>query len=272
MSKTLKLVSWNVNGIRAASGKEGWAFYGQNDYDLLALQETKARVEQLPQSLTQKSGYSSFFCSSTVKKGYSGTAVYVKEDYAPLSCEQELPFDAQRGEGRIIHLEFEHFHFFNGYFPNGGEEILDERGRPTGTFKRVPYKMAFFEAFLGYAQKLRAQKPIVVCGDFNIAHRSIDLSRPKENEHTTGFLPQERAFLDRLVACGYLDTFRLVHGDEPERYSWWSYRMRARERNIGWRIDYFFVSDELRGAVTSADILDKVTGSDHCPISLTLKL
>lgn len=265
----LKLASWNVNGIRAASGKSGWKWFEESPLDLIALQETKASPAQLPEKLKNKPGYQVWFASSTVKKGYSGTAVYSR--IPPLQHELELPDPAFQGEGRIIHLEFEQFHFFNGYFPNGGAEIVDAAGRPTGTFKRVPYKMAFFDSFFNYAQQLRKTKPVVVCGDFNIAHREIDLANPKQNEHNTGFLPEERAFLDRFISAGYIDSFRAVHGDKPQMYSWWSYRMRARSRNVGWRIDYFFVSEELRQNIAAADIETEVTGSDHCPVTLTLR-
>lgn len=267
----IKLASWNVNGIRAAAGKDGFReWFAADRYDVFGLQETKASPDQLSDALIDKPGYESHFASSVVKKGYSGTAVYSK--IKPLSVEIELPDPWFQGEGRIVHLEFEKFHFFNGYFPNGGAEILTADGKPTGTFKRVPYKMGFFESFFGYAEDLRKTKPIVVCGDFNIAHHEIDLARPKLNERNTGFLPEERAFLDRFTAAGYVDTFRLLHPQERDRYSWWSYRMQARARNIGWRIDYFFVSDELKNCVKEAFIEDQVTGSDHCPIALTLDI
>ena len=161
---------------------------------------------------------------------------------------------------------------YQRYFPNGGAEELDENGKPTGAFKRVPYKMGYFEAFLAYAEECRKTKPIVVCGDFNIAHRPIDLARPRQNEKNTGFLPEERAFMDRFVAMGYVDTFRHVHGDAPDNYSWWSYKSRAREKNVGWRIDYFFVSQELAPAIRDAWIEQDVYGSDHCPVGLSLEV
>ncbi|MCR5536754.1 MAG: exodeoxyribonuclease III [Succinivibrio sp.] len=264
----LKLVSWNVNGIRAASGKEGWSFFEDGKFDLIGLQETKASPEQLSDKLTHKSGFESYFASSIVKKGYSGTAVYSR--LKPLKVEIELPDPTYQGEGRIVHLEFDRFHFFNGYFPNGGAAVLDEQGRPTGQFKRVPYKMGFFRSFLDYAQQLRRHKPVVVCGDFNIAHRPIDLAHPQQNISNTGFLPEERAFFDELLGAGFIDTFRRVHGDLKDQYTWWSYKTRARERNIGWRIDYFLVSEELSGAIVDAGIESTVTGSDHCPVYLCL--
>ncbi|MGN0902395.1 MAG: exodeoxyribonuclease III [Succinivibrio sp.] len=267
---TITLSSWNVNGIRAAGAKEGFKWFYDSSYDVIGFQETKASLEQLPESLTHKDGYDSFFCSSTVKKGYSGTAVFSK--IKPLSVEYELPDEQFKGEGRIIHLEFEKFHFFNGYFPNGGAAILDESGKPTGEFKRVPYKMGFFDSFFEYAQKLRQDKPIVVCGDFNIAHREIDLARPKLNVKNTGFLPVERAFLDKMVDHGYIDTFRHVKGDVEDVYSWWSYKTFARSKNVGWRIDYFFVSDELKDCICDAKVETEVTGSDHCPVTLVLDI
>ena len=266
----ITLSSWNINGFRAVSSKPGFDWFRNSDYDLIALQETKASEEQLDDSIKLKAGYEHFFCSSVVKKGYSGTAVYTR--LKPLSVEFELPDEEYKGEGRIIHLEFEKFHFFNGYFPNGGAAILDENGKPNGEFKRVPYKMGFFESFFNYAQRLRQDKPVVVCGDFNIAHRAIDLARPKINEKNTGFLPEERAFLDRFINAGYIDTFRYKNGDVADCYSWWSYKTFARAKNIGWRIDYFFVSDELASYITDASIENQVTGSDHCPVTLVLDL
>ena len=264
-----KLASWNVNGIRAVSAKEGFKWFENTQYDVIGFQETKANVEQLPDNLVHKEGFNSYFCSSVVKKGYSGTAVFSR--FKPLNVELELPDPAYQGEGRIIHLEFEHFHFFNGYFPNGGAEVLDDRGLPTGEFKRVPYKMGFFNCFLNYAKELEKTKPIVVCGDFNIAHKPIDLARPKANVRNTGFLPIEREFFDKMLNSGFVDTFREVHGDKPDCYSWWSYKTRARARNIGWRIDYFLMSKSLLPNLVDAGIESDVTGSDHCPVTLKLK-
>ncbi|MCR5815124.1 MAG: exodeoxyribonuclease III [Desulfovibrio sp.] len=266
----LKLLSWNVNGLRAVSAKPDWRWFTESDADCIALQETKALPSQLADSLTKPAGWHAYFCSSTVKKGYSGVAVFSRQE--PIKVTQELPWPEQQGEGRLLHLEFAHWHLMNGYFPNGGAAIVDEKGHPTGQFNRLPYKMAFFEAFLRYAEEARKSKPVVVCGDFNIAHKPCDLARPKENEKNTGFLPEERAFLDRMLAQGYLDTFRLRHPEAKDAYSWWSYKTRARAKNIGWRIDYFFVSSELADAVEDAWIEDQVMGSDHCPVGLRLKI
>ena len=266
----VRLASWNVNGLRAVAAKEDWQWFAGCGCDVIALQETKAEAAQLPERLRSPEGLHAFFASSVVKKGYSGTAVFSR--IRPLQAELELPDPQYQGEGRIIHLEFEHFHFFNGYFPNGGAEVTDEQGRPTGEFVRVPYKMGFFECFFEYAQELRRSKPIVVCGDFNIAHRAIDLARPRANEKNTGFLPVERAFLDRFTDAGYVDTFRCLHPGEEGCYTWWSYKARARAKNIGWRIDYFFVSQELRDCIREAYIENTVYGSDHCPVGLVLEL
>ncbi len=266
----ISLVSWNINGIRAISKKEPFIdWFAQDKYDVIGFQETKASLDQLSDDMTKKEGYTSYFASSIVKKGYSGTAVFSK--IKPIATEIELPEEAFQGEGRIVHLEFDKFHFFNGYFPNGGAEIEDENGKGTGEFKRVPYKMGFFDSFFKYAQELRKSKPIVVCGDFNIAHKEIDLARPKTNTKNTGFLPIERAFLDKFTAAGYIDTFRHIHKDQKDAYSWWSYKSRAREKNVGWRIDYFFVSDELKDNIKDAYIENDVFGSDHCPVALVLE-
>jgi exodeoxyribonuclease-3 len=257
---TQKLLSWNVNGIRAIAGKETWrTWFEGNTADIIGLQETKAEKHQLPGGLENPFGWNACWCSSKARKGYSGVAVFSRQ--VPLNSVCELPHDEYNLEGRLIHLEYPAFHFMNVYFPNGGEEN-----------KRVPFKMGYYDAFLDYAQKLRKSKPIVVCGDFNTAHRPIDLARPRQNEKTTGFLPEERAWLDKFIQAGYVDTFRQAHGDISGQYTWWSYKMRSREKNVGWRIDYFFVSAELAPAVRDAWIEPDVQGSDHCPVGLLLEI
>lgn len=266
----IRFVSWNVNGIRALSAKEDWRWFSGQTADIVALQETKAAKEQLAPELADPSGWHSSWCSSTLKKGYSGVAVFSRRQ--PLGISAELDVPAYQGEGRLLHLEYEKFHFLNGYFPNGGAEILDADGKHQGSFKRLEYKMGFLAAFADYAERLRRSKPLVICGDFNIAHKPVDLARPKDNELSTGFLPVEREFLDRFCSLGYVDTFRHVHGDQSAAYSWWSYRMRARAKNIGWRIDYFFVSKELEGAIEDAWIESSQFGSDHCPVGLSLAI
>ena len=254
----MKLHSWNVNGFRAISAKPDWAWFAERSGDIVGLQETKAEESQIPEAHRSPEGRHSCWLSAQ-RKGYSGVAVFSR--IKPLAVTLELPDPVWQGEGRCIHMEFEAFHYFNIYFPNGqnGEE-------------RLTYKLGYYDAFLRHAQELRKSKPIVVCGDFNTAHKPIDLARPKENETVSGFLPIERAWLDSFTAHGYVDTFRHVHGDLADQYSWWSYRMRARERNVGWRIDYFFVSEELKGAVRDAWIEMDITGSDHCPVGLELDL
>lgn len=260
----MRFLSWNVNGFRSLSRKPEWEWFSRAEADVIGLQETKAAPEQIPAAHREPQGWHSWWAASTVKKGYSGVAVFSR--IQPLHVEYELPDPDYQGEGRALHLEFPELHFFSIYFPNGGEEV------EKGVFKRVPYKMGFFDAFLDYAEDLRKDKPIVVCGDFNISHREIDLARPKENMLNTGFLPVERAWMDRFTESGYVDTFRQVHGEEPGAYTWWSYKTRARERNIGWRLDYFFVSQELRNHIRDAWIENEVYGSDHCPVGLALEL
>lgn len=258
------LSSWNINGFRALSKKPEWDWFRQSKADIIGLQETKADPSQVDAEHRTPDGWHAWWAASTVRKGYSGVAVFSRHE--PLRVVHELPDPDYQGEGRILHLEFPQFHYINGYFPNGGEEIS------KGVFKRVPYKMGFLNSFLDYAQTLRQDKPIVVCGDFNIAHRPIDLARPKDNTNNTGFLPLEREWLDAFLDAGYIDTFRHVHPDKADAFSWWSYKTRARERNIGWRIDYFFVSAELRHRIHNAWIDAEVYGSDHCPVSLELEL
>ena len=253
----MKLYSWNVNGFRALHGKGAWDWFNTLGADVVGLQEVKAEIGQVPEDCRQPEGYHSAWFSSAKKRGYSGVATFSR--IQPLAVTFDLPDPAFQGEGRLIHLELPDFHFFNVYFPNG--QMNKER---------LAYKLGYYNAFLAHAEDLRRSKPIVVCGDFNTAHHPIDLARPKQNEETSGFLPIERAWMDRLVAHGYVDTFRKVHTDSPDHYSWWSFRARARERNVGWRIDYFFVSSELEPRIKDAWIDAHVSGSDHCPVGLEL--
>ncbi len=255
----MKLLSWNVNGFRAIANKRGWSDFLTLGADIIGLQETKAQEHQIPDEHRNQEDLLAVWLSATVKKGYSGVAVLSRP--LPLTVTLELPNPAWQGEGRLIHMEYDAFHYCNVYFPNGqmGED-------------RLAYKLGYYDAFLNYAEDLRKSKPVVVCGDFNTAHKPIDLTRPKANEETSGFLPIERAWLDKFVNHGYVDTFRHVHGDISSMYSWWSYQFKARERNVGWQIDYFFVSEELRGAIKNAWINTEITGSDHCPVGLELDL
>ncbi|MDR2301672.1 MAG: exodeoxyribonuclease III [Deltaproteobacteria bacterium] len=256
----MKLISFNVNGLRAASAKPGFfEWFWDSQADVIALQETKARVEQLNDNLINPGSYRSYFSSAKTRKGYSGVAVYLKTE--PIKVTTELPHEQWAQEGRLLHVELTDFHFLNIYFPNGQKD--DER---------LNFKMGYYEAFFEYAQSLRKTKPVVVCGDFNTAHREIDLAQPELYRDTSGFLPQERAFLTKMIKHGYLDTFRTLNGDVKDQYSWWSYRTAAKRGNLGWRIDYFFASDELKPKLSEAWIEPQIIFSDHCPIGLTLDL
>lgn len=248
----MRIVSWNVNGYRAVLKKGFLDWLNACGADAVLLQETKVEPDQLAPQEREPEGWHAVWNWSRKKKGYSGTACFLRKP--PLSHSFGLPGDEFRGEGRTILLELPDLWLFNIYFPNGqmGEERLD-------------FKLRFYDHFLEYAQELRAMKPVVVGGDFNTAHTEIDLKNAKANEKTSGFLPVERAWLDRFAAHGYLDTFRLFEPG-PGHYSWWSYRFNARKNNAGWRIDYFFASEELRGRVRAAWIEAATEGSDHCPV------
>jgi len=253
----MRLISWNVNGIRAAHKKGFLDWLHSEQPDILCVQETKAHVEQLPKDLLEIPDYHVSYYSAE-RKGYSGVAFFSKVE--PVSIQHGFGIQKFDSEGRTLIAEFEDFTLFNIYFPNG-----------KASAERLKYKMSFYDVFLEYADNLRNQgRSIVVCGDVNTAHKEIDLARPKENEKYSGFLPQERAWIDKLLSHEYLDTFR-VFNQEPGQYSWWDYKTRARDRNIGWRIDYFFISDNLKDRVTSAFILSDVMGSDHCPIGIEIK-
>lgn len=254
----MKLVSWNVNGLRAVARKDNLKDVFALDPDVLCLQEIKAMPEQLSEDVRLVPGYFADFNPALTRKGYSGTAIYSKLD-VPVVRGIGLPhFD---DEGRIQIADYGHFLLYNIYYPNG-----------KAREERLNYKMAFYDAFLTHVTgQIAAGRHVVICGDVNTAHQPIDLARPKENETVSGFLPIERAFLDRFIGCGFLDTFRMFT-TEGEHYTWWDMVTRARERNVGWRIDYFFVDAGLADRVTDASIHPDIMGSDHCPISLTLAL
>lgn len=258
MAKTT-FISWNVNGIRAVEKKEALRWIDEHGVDFLGLQEIKAEASQIPETIFERN-YAIEQINSSINKGQSGVALYTDtEGTFKDTC---LSVDILQ-EGRINEYHFENIAYFNVYFPNGQRN--DER---------LEYKMGFYDRFLEHINSLKEEgKSIIVCGDVNTAHKPIDLARPKANEKTSGFLPMEREWIDKLLEHGYVDTFRYVHGEEAtERYSWWSYRAGARTRNVGWRIDYFFVSEDLKEKIISADILDSIMGSDHCPIELVLDL
>lgn len=256
--KRLTFISWNVNGIRAVDKKEALRWIDDEGIDFLALQEIKAEVEQIPATIFERE-YKHSIINSSAKKGQSGVALYTDIDALHYSNCDGVDI---LSEGRINEYHFDNIAYFNVYFPNG------QRNE-----ERLEYKMEFYDRFLTHINALRDEgKSIIVCGDVNTAHTAIDLARPKANEETSGFLPIEREWMDKLVDEGYIDTFRHVRGDELDRYSWWSYRAGARARNVGWRIDYFFVSDDLKEQIVDADILDNIMGSDHCPIKLVLEV
>jgi exodeoxyribonuclease-3 len=255
-AKKIRFLSWNVNGIRAIQKKGFLDWLKKENPDILCLQETKAHPDQLDDVLKNVDGYESHF-SSAEKKGYSGVVTYTK--LKPLSVQQGIGIKKFDSEGRFIITEFDEFTLFNIYFPNG--KASDER---------LQYKMEFYETFLKHCKKLfKEGKKIVICGDVNTAHKEIDLARPKENSVISGFLPQEREWIDKFLAAGFIDTFRMFN-QEPDQYTWWDMVTRARERNVGWRIDYFYISENLREKITSAKIHQDVMGSDHCPISIEI--
>jgi len=253
--KSISFVSWNVNGIRAAEKKGFLDWFHASNADIVAVQETKAHVDQLSDELIHPKGYESYW-SSAVKSGYSGTAVYTKQ--SPIFAETNFGDPFLDGEGRIVLLEFDDFYFFNVYFPNGG----------SGE-ERLAFKLEFYSRFLKLIEAYRKRKPIVFCGDVNTAHKEIDLARPKQNESTSGFLPIERKWIDAIVKKGYVDTFREFE-KEGEHYTWWDMKTRSRDRNVGWRIDYFFVSAELKKNISKTWIYSNILGSDHCPVGLKL--
>jgi exodeoxyribonuclease-3 len=259
--KRFTLVSWNVNGLRAAMKKDFLGSVARLDADIVAIQETKLQQAQLDDGMSRIPGYESFWSHCEGKKGYSGVGAYSR--LTPVGVRQGIGRPRFDSEGRIIEMDLGAFVFFNVYFPNGqmGPE-------------RLQYKLDFYEAFFAHAGALRDRgRSLVVCGDYNTAHNEIDLARPKENEKTSGFLRIERDWLDRIAADGWVDAFRHLYPDAV-KYSWWTYRFKARERNIGWRIDYFFVTRDLidAGRVRDAFIADDIHGSDHCPVGLVLEM
>jgi exodeoxyribonuclease-3 len=253
----MKIISWNVNGIRAVHRKGNFDWLIKESPDIFCIQETKATPDQLPEEVRNPKGYHSYFNAPDVKKGYSGVAIYSKTE--PLKVEYGIN-GKKDPEGRILVAHYKDFVLINAYFPNGG-------GGP----ERLAYKLKFYKEFLQYIEKLRKQKPVIFCGDVNTAHKEIDLARPKENEKNTGFLPEERAWLDEVVWAGHVDIFRHFYPNKKEAYTYWDMKTFARDRNVGWRIDYFFVSNEFLKKAKKTSILSDILGSDHCPIVLELK-
>ena len=253
----IKIISWNVNGIRA-SIKKGLADYVINEQpDIFCVQETKAEREQVPTDVWPPPGYRDYYHSCSVRGGYSGVATFTKTE--PIHVNRNIEIERFDQEGRVMQTDFEHFTLLNVYFPNGGAR--DER---------LLYKLDFYDAFFEYCEGLRAQgKKLIICGDYNTAHHPIDLARPNENKKTSGFMDVERVKLDHIQELGYVDTFRLFN-QEPEHYTWWDVKTRSRDRNIGWRIDYHWVTQDLVPNVVNAYHQPDQHGSDHCPVVLEL--
>lgn len=260
------IISWNVNGLRAVHRKGDMEKVFHMKPDILCLQETKSLPDQLPPELSNPDGYHSYFHFPIQKKGYSGVAIYSKEKPIKVSrdigtCLPARQVEQLDQEGRLIMVEYKDLTLINCYFPNGG-----------GPLERLRYKLDFYDYFLEFIDKLHEkQSNIIFCGDLNVAHKPIDLARPKENETHVGFLPIERAWMDKLISHGWEDVFRYFYPERIDAYTYWDMKTFARERNVGWRIDYFFSSPEILKKIKSMEILDNIFGSDHCPISLTLK-
>ena len=250
----MKFISWNVNGLRAVDGKGFRDIFRAIDADFFCLQETKMQEGQLDIAFD---GYESYW-NYAEKKGYSGTAIFTK--HKPLSVQIGLGIDEHDHEGRVVTLELEDFYLVCVYTPNSQDEL-----------RRLDYRMIWEEAFQAHLHILDAHKPVIVCGDMNVAHQEIDLKNPKANRRNAGFTDEEREKMTQLLSNGFIDTFRYFHPDLTGAYSWWSYRFRAREKNTGWRIDYFLVSERLKPRLVEANILNDIMGSDHCPVELILK-
>ena len=251
----LKLISWNVNGLRACCGKGFEEEFKRLDADFFCLQETKMQAGQLD---LQFEGYRSYW-NYAEKKGYSGTAIFTR--HQPLSVAYGIGVDEHDHEGRVITLEMENFYLITVYVPNSQDEL-----------KRLSYRMAWEDDFLAYLKKLEEKKPVIVCGDLNVAHKEIDLKNPKTNRRNAGFTDEEREKFTHWLESGFTDTFRYFYPDMKDIYSWWSYRFKAREKNTGWRIDYFVTSASLNDKLVDAKIHTDVLGSDHCPVELTIEL
>ena len=252
----MKLISWNVNGIRSVYNKGFLEWFTKESPDILCLQETKANYDQFPLEIREMKEHE-ISHSSAEKKGYSGVATFSREKILDTKNIEKHLFDS---EGRVLIHEMQDFYLLNCYFPNGQRD-----------HKRVPFKLEFCDDILAKMNELRKKKPIIITGDFNTAHKEIDLANPKTNKNTTGFLPNERAWMDKFIGEGYIDIFRHLHPEQAGAYTWWSNMPGVRARNVGWRIDYFFISPELLPRVKDAYIKPDVMGSDHCPIVLELK-
>lgn len=251
----MKLISWNVNGLRACLTKGFEDFFKEVDADVFCIQETKMQPEQAE---LEFEGYKQYW-NSAVKKGYSGTAVFTKIE--PLSVSYDLGMDKHGDEGRVITLEFKDFYLVTVYTPNSQRELA-----------RLEYRMEWEDDFRAYILNLEKNKPVILCGDLNVAHNEIDLKNPKSNTKSAGFSNEERAKMTELLGSGFLDSYRFLYPDITDAYTWWSYMFRAREKNVGWRIDYFIVSEKLKGNIKDSIIHKDILGSDHCPVGLEINL
>ncbi len=251
----MKLISWNVNGIRACVNKGFKDFFNEIDADIFCIQETKCQPDQID---LEFKGYNSFW-NSAEKKGYSGTAIYTKEK--PINVTYGIGIEEHDKEGRVITLEFEKFYMVNIYTPNSKRSL-----------ERLDYRQIWEDEIRNYLLTLKKQKPVIMCGDLNVAHKEIDLKNPKTNRGNAGFTDEEREKMSELLQSGFIDTFRYLYPTKEEAYSWWSYMGRAREKNVGWRIDYFIVSDNIKDKIIEAKIHPNVMGSDHCPVELDIEL
>jgi len=249
----VKIISWNVNGLRACLNKGFMDFFSATDADAVCIQETKMQPEQAEIILP---GYKQYW-NSAVKKGYSGTAIFTRME--PISVNYDINAEEHIGEGRSITLEFEDFYLVTVYTPNAQRDLA-----------RIDYRMSWEVAFREYLKQLDEKKPVVVCGDMNVAHNEIDLKNPKSNVGNAGFSNEEREKMTELLASGFTDSFRYLHPEEKDAYTWWSYMFHARDKNVGWRIDYFLVSDALKDRIEESSIHPEVMGSDHCPIEIIL--
>ncbi len=251
----MKLISWNVNGLRACITKGFYDFFREVDADVFCIQESKMQQEQAEVILD---GYTQYW-NSAVKKGYSGTAVFTRIE--PLSVSYDLGMDKHNDEGRVITLEFKEFYLVTVYTPNSKKELA-----------RLDYRMEWEDDFRNYVLSLEDKKPVVICGDLNVAHKEIDLKNPKTNTRNAGFTVEEREKMTKLLDSGFIDSFRYFYPDVTDAYTWWSYMFKAREKNAGWRIDYFVVSEKLKEKMTGSKIHNEVLGSDHCPVELELDI
>ena len=250
----MKFISWNVNGLRACINKGFMDFFNSSEADFFAIQETKMQKEQVAFELEHD-----MYFNDAQKKGYSGTAIFTK--HKPISVSYGIGIEEHDNEGRVVTLEYDGFFLVNVYTPNSQRELT-----------RLNYRMEWEEAFLAYLKGLDAKKPLILCGDLNVAHKEIDLKNPKQNKRNAGFTDEERGKFDGLLSAGFVDSFRLLYPDTEGAYTWWSYFGKSRERNTGWRIDYFVISERLSGLVKEAKIYPDIHGSDHCPVGLEVDL